>query len=143
MKNALRIAFKWLPLISLVIGGGTCTPSPLYHHRQGNLSTTQKSAHSETGIASFYGPEFSGRKTASGEIFDPEAFTAAHRTLPFGTLVRVTHLNNNRSVEVRINDRGPFIKGRIIDLSPAAARQLDMIRSGTARVRITVIQKKP
>ena len=88
------------------------------------------------GMASFYGPGFEGRATASGERFDPADLTAAHRTLPFGTRVRVTNLDNGRSVVVRINDRGPYAKGRILDLSLAAARALDMLHRGTARVRL-------
>ncbi|MBD3315706.1 MAG: septal ring lytic transglycosylase RlpA family protein [Chitinivibrionales bacterium] len=92
-----------------------------------------------TGVASYYGPGFHGRQTANGERFDQYAATAAHRTLPFGTRVRVTNLNNGKSVVVRINDRGPFKRGRIIDLSVGAARQIDMIGPGTARVRLEVL----
>jgi rare lipoprotein A len=94
----------------------------------------------ETGVASWYGEPFHGRRTASGEVYDMEAMTAAHRTLPLGTVVRVDNRDNRRSVVVRINDRGPFVRGRIIDLSRAAARRLDMLGPGTARVRVTVIQ---
>ncbi len=90
-------------------------------------------------MASWYGGKFQGRKTANGEIFDTRKFTAAHRNLAFDTKVRVTNLDNGRSTVVRINDRGPFIQGRIIDLSQAAAEALDMIHSGTARVRIEVL----
>jgi rare lipoprotein A len=88
------------------------------------------------GVASWYGPGFAGRLTASGEVFDPGQLTAAHRTLPFNTHLRVTNLSNGRSVVVRINDRGPFAGGRIIDLSRAAAERIGMIASGTARVRL-------
>ena len=90
----------------------------------------------QTGVASWYGSGFEGGKTASGERFDPNDMTAAHRTLPFGTMVRVTNLRNNRSIDVRIINRGPFIKGRIIDLSPSAAKQLRIGKSGIVRVRI-------
>lgn len=90
----------------------------------------------ESGIASFYGAAQSGKPTATGDAFDPRAFTAAHRTLAFGTVVRVTNLRNGRSVKVEINDRGPAIKNRIIDLSPAAARALDMQQKGVTRVRL-------
>ncbi len=93
----------------------------------------------ETGLASWYGPEFHGRPTSSREIFNQHDLTAAHRTLPFGTVVQVTNLENGRQVNVRINDRGPFIKDRIIDLSYAAARMLDMIGPGIARVRLEVV----
>lgn len=90
----------------------------------------------ETGTASFYGSRHHGKRTASGEPFNQHGLTAAHRTLPFGTRVLVTNLKNDRSVVVRINDRGPHTRGRLIDLSKAAAQQLDMICSGTARVRV-------
>ena len=86
----------------------------------------------ETGIAAFYG----GGRTASGELSGPNGLTAAHRTLPFGTMVRVTNVRNGRTVVVRINDRGPYGRGRIIDLSRAAARELDMIGAGTTRVSV-------
>jgi hypothetical protein len=88
------------------------------------------------GLASWYGPGFAGRRTASGEVFDPSQLTAAHRTLPFGTRVRVTNLENGRSVELRITDRGPFKPDRIIDLSRAAAEAIEMVRTGVARVRV-------
>lgn len=94
---------------------------------------------SETGIASWYGPKFHGRKTASGEKYNQNAMTAAHKTLPFGTKVRVKNVKNDKSVIVRINDRGPFAKGRVIDVSRAAAKKLDMINSGTAKVNIKVV----
>jgi rare lipoprotein A len=93
----------------------------------------------ETGIASWYGVPYHGRPSASGEIFDMEKLTAAHRALPFETWVEVTNLSNGKQVDVRITDRGPFVRGRIIDVSMAAARQLDMVRAGTARVRLKVI----
>ena len=91
------------------------------------------------GIASWYGPGFAGRKTASGEIFDPGQLTAAHRTLPFGSVVRVTHLESGQSVLVRINDRGPFEPTRLIDLSQAAAEALGMLSAGVAPVRLELL----
>lgn len=94
----------------------------------------------EVGVASWYGHPYHGRPAANGEIYDMEQFTAAHRTLPFGTLVHVVNLNNNKSVDVRINDRGPFVGDRIIDLSHAAARAIDMVGPGTARVRVEIAQ---
>ena len=97
----------------------------------------------EAGIASWYGVPYHGRPSASGEIFDMEALTAAHRTLPFQTWVEVTNLSNGKRVDVRIIDRGPFVRGRIIDLSMAAARNLDMVGAGTARVRLKVIAPPP
>ena len=93
------------------------------------------------GIASWYGPGFHGRRTASGEIYNMYAYTAAHKTLPLGTYVRVINLENGKSVVVRINDRGPFKKGRIIDLSYAAAKKIGMIEKGTARVRLEILSK--
>jgi len=93
----------------------------------------------ETGNASWYGDPYHGRRAASGEIYDMEQFTAAHRTLPFQTWVEVTNLSNGRQVAVRINDRGPFVDGRIIDLSLAAARAVDMVRAGVAPVRLRIV----
>ncbi len=93
-----------------------------------------------SGLASWYGEEYAGRTTANGEIFDPNALTAAHRTLPFGTIVNVTNPANGRSVKVRINDRGPFINNRIIDISYAAAKTLDMIDVGVTPVVLDVLQ---
>ena len=94
----------------------------------------------QTGIASWYGVPYHGRPTASGEIFDMEQLTAAHRALPFQTWVEITNLSNGKQVDVRITDRGPFVHGRVIDLSMGAARQIDMVRAGTARVRVKVIR---
>ncbi|WP_124349520.1 septal ring lytic transglycosylase RlpA family protein [Pseudomonas chlororaphis] len=93
----------------------------------------------KTGVASYYGAKHHGKRTASGEPFNQHGMTAAHRELPFGTRVKVTNLNNDKSVVVRINDRGPHTRGRLIDLSRAAAQQLGMIRSGTAKVRVQAI----
>jgi len=91
------------------------------------------------GIASYYGHAFDSLRTASGERFDMHAMTAAHPTLPFGTRLRVTNVHNGRQVVVRVNDRGPFIKGRILDLAYGAARKLGLIRRGWARVRLEVL----
>lgn len=93
----------------------------------------------EHGQASYYAPRFHGRRTASGERYDHQAHTVAHRTLPFGTVLRVTNERNGRTITVRVNDRGPHIRGRIVDLSGAAAHELGVIRSGTAPVRIEVV----
>ena len=91
------------------------------------------------GIASWYGPDFHAKKTTNGEIYNMYAMTAAHKTLPMNTVVRVDNLDNGRSTIVRINDRGPFVAGRIIDLSNKAAHEIDMVRKGTARVKVTVL----
>jgi rare lipoprotein A len=115
--------------ILLVVAGslGCATTGPLAGGRP-----------EEVGMASYYGREHDGRRTASGEVFDMNGMTAAHRTLPFGTRVRVTNLANGRQVMVRINDRGPFRRGRIVDLSYAAARKLGIVGRGVAKVRVAV-----
>jgi rare lipoprotein A len=98
-------------------------------------------AYRETGTASWYGREFQGRKTASGEVFDMNGLTAAHRTLPLGTVIRVTNLENGKNVTVTINDRGPFIQNCVLDVSYAAARELDFIAQGTTRVQIDLLKR--
>ncbi len=95
--------------------------------------------YTETGYASWYGNPYHGRRAANGEIYDMYKLTAAHRTLPFGMQVKVTNLENGRTVIVRINDRGPFVKGRIVDLSLAGARKIQMVGPGTALVRLEVL----
>ena len=117
-------------LILLAACGGT-TPPPM---------TSVSENWSERGIASWYGPGFDGKRTASGEVYDMEDLTAAHKRLPFGTHVQVENLDNGLRTEVRINDRGPFVDDRIIDLSRAAARELDMIDEGIAQVRVTLLE---
>ncbi|AWW30108.1 septal ring lytic transglycosylase RlpA family protein [Echinicola strongylocentroti] len=100
------------------------------------VATRPSSNRVEKGQASYYANKFNGRKTASGERYQPGKMTAAHRSLPFGTVVKVKNLRNGKTVKVRINDRGPFVRGRIIDLSKKAARQLDMIRAGVVPVEV-------
>ena len=100
-----------------------------------------KKAKRESGVASYYGPEFAFRRTANGEMFDPKDMTAAHRSLPFNTRIRVTNLANGRRVVLRVNDRGPYRKGRVIDVSYAAAKRLGFAKRGLARVRIDVLSK--
>jgi rare lipoprotein A len=95
--------------------------------------------YSEQGNASWYGAPFNGRRASNGEIYDMYKFTAAHRTLPFDTMVRVTNLNNGKSTTVRITDRGPFVENRIIDLSLAAAREIELVGPGVAPVRVEVL----
>lgn len=126
-------AWQWLVIGILGMGGvgiQACAPH----------NTIVGGRWVETGYASWYGPGFHGKRTASGEVYNMYAMTAAHRRLPFGTIIRVTNLDNGRSVKVRINDRGPFKKGRILDLSYEAARRLGMLRTGVAHVRIEVIR---
>ena len=103
-------------------------------------SATRVKRHREVGLASWYGPGFHGKPTASGEIFDMHAMTAAHRTLPLGTMVEVRNRENGRTTVARINDRGPHKRGRIVDLSLGAAEELGIERSGVARVRLTVVR---
>ncbi len=139
-RAELSLGIVWLVFLA------GCAASPLYRSgTSGGTVHTLRGGGGESleGIASFYATKFHGRKTANGETYDMHDLTAAHRTLPFGTVVRVTNLKNEKTVQVRINDRGPFVKNRIIDLSYAAAQKLDMVRSGTARVRLEVLQKGP
>lgn len=96
-------------------------------------------AQANTGLASFYGPGFAGKKTASGERFNPGGLTAAHRSLPFGTRLKLTNLANGRTIIVRINDRGPFVGGRVLDVSQGAASALGFVASGTARLKIETL----
>lgn len=124
-----------------------CIPQPIYHSVKDSAITQNEGPfnhviESFTGTASFYADKFHGKKTANGETFNMHDLTAAHKSLPFGTIVKVTNLSNNKSVKLRINDRGPFVKDRIIDVSLAAAKQLDMLGTGTAEVRIDVLGVK-
>lgn len=105
-------------------------------HRKQVPSSAAEVSGTETGMASFYAESYNGRKTANGEIYNSSKLTAAHKKLPFGTKVKVTNLANGKSVKVRINDRGPFVAGRIIDLTRSAARKIDMVNTGVVRVRI-------
>ena len=102
----------------------------------GKRVETFREGSEQVGYASWYGGKFHGRKTASGERYDMHTMTAAHRTAPFGTQVRVRNLSSNKSTVVRINDRGPFVRGRIIDLSLSAAREIDLVNDGTAKVEL-------
>ena len=120
----------WLPLLALLLAG--CSTSPF-----GGSDSAH--GYKAEGKASYYGSRHHGKRTASGERFDQHALTAAHRTLPFGTRVRVTNLVNGRSVEVRINDRGPFHRRRVIDLSRVAAERLGMVRRGRVPVEVQVL----
>ncbi len=121
-------------LLVILFSVGCASTSALKTPRRG---TTQE------GLASWYGAQFNGRATASGEIYDMNRISAAHKQLPFGTVVEVQNKDNGRKLRVPINDRGPFVKGRIIDLSLGAARQLDLFGAGLARVRIRVVQVAP
>jgi rare lipoprotein A len=122
-----------LAVLAVVLGAAACARLP-YRPPEAARGGV------ETGLASWYGPQFHGRPTSNREIFNMNDMTAAHPTLPFGTFVNVTNLDNDRTAVVRINDRGPFVGGRIIDVSYAAARVLGMIGPGTARVRLEVLE---
>jgi rare lipoprotein A len=127
--TALLRSLALLTLLVLVAGlGAACRTAG-----RGRPGDTQR------GVASWYGPKFHGRATASGERYDMNGLTAAHRTLPFGTLLEVHNLTTGQRVRVRVNDRGPFAHGRIVDLSYAAARQIGLVGPGTARVEIRVL----
>jgi rare lipoprotein A len=103
-------------------------------------TNTNETKHELNGKATYYGSQYtSTRRTANGEVFDKDAYTAAHKTLPFGTIVKVTNLNNKKAVTVRITDRGPFIEGRVIDLTPVAARDIDMLNAGVVPVTVEIV----
>lgn len=130
------------PRLARLLAGGFCVLALLVLSACGSTPKSGgrvSSGHSESGMASYYGNEFHGRKTANGERFDQGKLTAAHRTMPFGTRVKVTNTQNGRSVVVRINDRGPFAKGRIIDLSSSAFKSIASINAGVVPVRVQVI----
>ncbi|MDD2029972.1 septal ring lytic transglycosylase RlpA family protein [Pseudomonas sp. FP1154] len=118
---------------------GACALLSLLAGCASQSGTVDPHGYDQTGVASYYGARHHGKRTASGERFNQHGLTAAHRQLPFGTRVKVTNLKNNDSVVVRINDRGPYTRGRLIDVSRAAAEQLGMLRSGTARVRVQAL----
>ncbi|OGU43832.1 MAG: hypothetical protein A3H45_02110 [Ignavibacteria bacterium RIFCSPLOWO2_02_FULL_55_14] len=131
-----------------------CSTSPRFTKGGEQTATSVSGEHSSTsarrtsskalltleGVASYYADDFHGKQAANGETFDMNDLTAAHRTFPFGTRVRVTNLANGKVVVVRVNDRGPFKEGRIIDLSRGAARKIDLIQTGTTKVRLEVLQ---
>ena len=125
--------------VVVTLGLAACAPPETARRDAAPEIPTQAPATTERGRISLYGHEFAGRTTASGERFDPEALTMAHRTLPFGTRVRVTNLENQRTVEVVVNDRGPAIRGRVADLSLAAARRLGMITEGVVEAVLEVV----
>lgn len=130
--NRARGALAALAILAL-IASGCAKKKPAALPPAPRIGTT------ETGLASWYGYPYHGRRSADGEIYDMNKFTAAHRTLPFGTWVEVTNLSNQEKVRVRITDRGPFVRGRIIDLSRAAAKAIDLIGPGVTRVRLMVV----
>ena len=126
-------------LILILIQGCTLVSSPVYRRHGVSAGTVVINGLEMRGAASWYGMPFHGRKTANGETFDMNGRTCAHRTLPFGTLLLVTNLGNGKTVTVRVTDRGPFVSGRIVDLSRGAAVALDMLDTGTAQVSLKVV----
>jgi rare lipoprotein A len=122
------------------ICGAFCLAALLTAAGTDSRNAPQPPPTTESGTASFYADKYHGKPTASGEIFDMHQRTAAHPRLAFGTIVKVTNTENNRSVLVRINDRGPFVSGRVIDLSLAAAEELRMVKSGLAEVKLEVVR---
>jgi rare lipoprotein A len=131
--------FASIAILALVAASGCAHRTTIKSPSTAASVKPAKIGATETGIASWYGEAYNGRRTSSGEIFDMQQLTAAHRSLPFQTWVEVTDLDNGKKVSVRIIDRGPFVKGRIIDLSLAAARKIEMVGPGIARVKLTVI----
>ncbi len=129
----LSTALLTLLLAGSLVGCGSPHTQP--------VQTASPGQNVQRGKASWYGKPFHGRLTASGERFDMHAPTAAHKSLPFGTRVRVTNLDNGKHTVVRINDRGPFVKGRIIDLSYGAAKQIQMLQMGVARVKLEILSR--
>ena len=135
-------------ILALCIIFADCTNSPRYGGSIGtsknsnprSLKTAKRVPKVITGVSSFYGTDFHGKLTANGEVYDMYGLTAAHKTLPLNTIVRVTNLANNKSLILRINDRGPYIKGRILDCSYGAAKKLDFLLQGTTKVRIEIIE---
>jgi len=142
-KTSSSLVFAIVAAMSVVLA--SCATSTPVHKTVAPISQAgvfeAPTESSLTGIASWYGPGFDGHRTASGEVYNQEELTAASTVIPLGSHVMVTNLDNGRSVEVRINDHGPYVKGRKIDLSHEAARTLGIVRPGTARVRIDVLSR--
>lgn len=168
-KGHLRVGLIILAALLILVGNTTCTPAPRYRSPDkssperakpkpkpatGRKSTRPRAARNTrsnrsskirkgmvyVGISSFYGPDFHGKLTANGETYDMYGVTAAHKTLPLNTVVKVTNLANGKSLILRINDRGPYVAGRILDCSYGAAKKLGFVNRGTTKVRIVVIE---
>lgn len=127
---------------SVLAGSTPATQSPYVIKNKRYFPIPTAHGYNEKGIASWYGPDFHGRRTSNGEIYDMHAMTAAHKTLPMNTMLLVKNIDNGRKIVVRVNDRGPFIRGRIIDLSYKAAQKIGAIAKGTARVQIVALGEK-
>ena len=144
MLRAFYILLITFSIAAALLG---CDPNPIYLADKDSQDKRQKKVAIpnnvyQLGMCSYYGKKFHGRTTANGEKFDMYALTAAHKELPFGTVIKVTNLQNGMSITVRVNDRGPFVKGRILDLSYAAAQKIGMIRTGVAKVAIVIVEQK-
>lgn len=152
MKNSIAFKFLFTTFLCLIINA--CSPAPRYTSDESkspiksNIKTPSLSAKNKNikhrrvmkGVSSFYAEDFHGKLTANGEVYDMYGLTAAHKTLPLNTIVRVTNLLNNKSLILRINDRGPYVKGRILDCSYGAAKKLDFVKNGTTDVKVEVIE---
>ncbi len=134
----LRHSLVFLLAVSVLFASG-CSRKKIHASSPTTLVTPELAGEEKIGYASWYGHPYHGRRTSNGETYDMNTMTAAHRTLPFDTVVHVSNLDNGKEVTVRINDRGPFVKDRIIDLSQAAARQIGMVGPGTAKVSLEVL----
>lgn len=138
------LSIHWVNKIREALGAPKIVRGNSFIASRGNISTafaTKYLGKQETGVASWYGGKFHGRKAADGSVFNKHEYTAAHKSYPFGTLVKVTNLNNNKICIVKITDRGPFVRGRIIDLSRAAAKEIGVLSAGVSKVKIEVIGK--
>lgn len=142
-RRRLRGAARCLALGLAALAMGCAAPAEGVAEAAGSAPAAQAvpAGAPQIGTASFYARRFAGRRMANGQRFDPASDTVAHRSLPFGTVVRVTNLDNGRTATARVHDRGPWIRGRIVDVSPRIARELDMIRSGLARVEVVPMQE--
>ncbi len=143
-----RAAIYFLLIIAIALTSG-CFSRPRYRSSPPGNDSEKTAADApvistrdafQVGLASYYAHKFHGRPTASGEIYNMYGLSAAHRELPLGTVIHVTHLGNGRSIKLKVNDRGPFVEGRILDLSLGAARRLDMVEEGVARVKIRIVK---
>ena len=130
------------PAVAVIPASSQPAPAPLAEAQPGVVDASAQAAADQVGIASWYGRQSAGKVTASGERFDDRKLTAAHRTLPLDTKVQVTNLENGKSVEVKVNDRGPYIAGRVLDLSTQAAKELGMEKDGLALVRIEILPQQ-
>lgn len=143
MHERSGLALSAAILVPLLVGCGSAATSHAPQTPTSTTSTAPVPQEEERGEASYYSDRLAGRSTASGEPYDPKAMTAAHRTLPFGAIVRIYRPKNNQAVEVRINDRGPHTRGRIVDLSRRSAEEIGLVKDGVDDVILTVVSLPP